>query len=105
MFESVFAISQALVGAFSLTLVRRELDKANFLSVSLVLSIVGTGTFVPLALLLTPLHSVRVEGAILFLLAGFLSPGFARLLHFRGMEKLGASTNASIFASNPLLSF
>lgn len=105
MLGSIFAISQALLAAFSLTLVRKELEKANFLSVSLVVTIVGTGIFVPLALLLSPLHSVRVEGVILFLLAGFLWPAFARLLYFRGMEKVGASTSASVFASNPLFSF
>ena len=42
------------------------------------------------------------EGLSLFLIAGLLAPGITRLLYFKGMETVGISANASIFATYPL---
>ncbi|MEM2305977.1 MAG: DMT family transporter, partial [Candidatus Methanomethylicia archaeon] len=36
--------------------------------------------------------------------AGFLQPGLVRLLYFKGMEEIGASINATIYASYPIFS-
>lgn len=104
MVDSILAVLVALIWALSVTLVRRGINKSNFLSVSLVITIVGAIIFIPLALLLTPLSSMNIHGVLFFLLAGFLQPGLTRLLYFKGMERVGASVNASIFASNPIFS-
>ncbi|RLG50176.1 MAG: EamA family transporter, partial [Thermoproteota archaeon] len=45
-----------------------------------------------------------MHGVLIFLAAGFLHPGVVRILYFKGMEEVGASANASIFATYPLFS-
>lgn len=104
MIDSILAILTALIWAVSVVLIRRGLNTSNFISVSLVITIVGAVIFIPLALLLTPLESINMYGVLLFLLAGFLQPGLVRLLYFRGMEGIGASINAAIYASYPIFS-
>ena len=54
--------------------------------------------------MLVPLNSVNPIGIVFFALAGLFVPGFARLTYFKGVEMLGASINASIFAAYPLFS-
>lgn len=103
MISSILAIVVALIWALSATLARREIDKSDFFSASIVTAIVGVTILIPLALLLTPLSSINIYGVLLFLLAGFFI-GFVRLLYFKGMEEVGASVNASIYASNPIFS-
>jgi DME family drug/metabolite transporter len=104
MVSSILAILTALVWALSIVLVRRGLDSSNFISVSLVITVVGVVIFIPLSLLLTPIESVNIYGFSLFLIAGFIQPGLVRLLYFKGMERVGASVNASIYASYPIFS-
>jgi drug/metabolite transporter (DMT)-like permease len=104
MISSILALLTALVWALSVVLIRRGLDSSNFISVSLVITVVGAAVFAPLSLLLTPIESVNMYGFSLFLLAGFIQPGLVRLLYFKGMERVGASVNASIYASYPIFS-
>jgi len=70
----------------------------------LIVTIIGNVVFWSLTLLLVPLNIISLEGVLLFILAGLLAPGLARLSYFGGMEKLGASLNASIFAMYPIIS-
>ena len=97
----------ALLGAFffglGLVLVRRGLEESNFLSATVITNLIGTIVFCILSLLLVPLNSVNPVGIVFFALAG-LFVGFTMLIYFKGMEMLGASMNASIFATNPLFS-
>ena len=104
MISSILALLTALVWALSVVLIRRGLDLSNFISVSLVITVVGVVIFIPLSLLLTPIEYVNMYGFSLFLLAGFIQPGLVRLLYFKGMERVGASVNASIYASYPIFS-
>jgi drug/metabolite transporter (DMT)-like permease len=104
MVSSILAILTAFIWALSVVLVRKGLDSSNFVSASLVITVVGAVIFTPLSLLLTPMESVNIYGFSLFLLAGFIQPGLVRLLYFKGMEKVGASVNASIYASYPIFS-
>jgi drug/metabolite transporter (DMT)-like permease len=46
--------------------------------------------------------SVNIYGFSLFLIAGFISPRLSGLLYLKGMERVGASVNASILASRPI---
>jgi drug/metabolite transporter (DMT)-like permease len=102
--SSTLAVLAALIWALSIVNIRRGLCSSNFISVSLVITIVGAAILVPLSLVSTPIESINVHGFLLFMLAGFFSPGLVRLLYFKGMEKVGASANASIYASYPVFS-
>ena len=104
MFGAVLAIAIALIWGFSTVLVRRDLDRSNYFSVSLVITVVGLILFIPLIFFSISLYSVNVYSLLFFFLAGVFHPGFVRLLYFKGMEKVGASVNAAIYASNPIFS-
>jgi drug/metabolite transporter (DMT)-like permease len=104
MLGSILAIIIALIWGSSTVLIRKDLSKSNYFSVSLVITIVGLIVFVPLTFLLVSLNSINIYGLLFFFLAGIFHPGFVRLLYFKGMEKVGASINAAIYASNPIFS-
>lgn len=83
-------------------LVRKNLDKSNFIHISLTVTIMGNIILWPLALYSTNLNTINPEGLLLFVFAGLLAPAIARLFYFKGMETAGISANASIFATYPL---
>jgi drug/metabolite transporter (DMT)-like permease len=96
------ALLSALSFGLSQILVRKNLDKSNFVYISLTVTIMGNIILWPLALTFTNLSTVNPEGLLLFVFAGLLAPGIARLFYFKGMETAGISANASIFATYPL---
>lgn len=102
MFGVVLALLSALSFGLSQILVRRNLDKSNYIYISLTVTIVGNIILWPLALTFTDLNTVNPDGLLLFLIAGLLAPAIARLFYFKGMETAGISANASIFATYPL---
>lgn len=104
MLGALLAIMIALIWGFSTVLIRRDLSKSNYFSVSLVITIIGLIVFIPLTTFSISLNSININGLLFFFLAGIFHPGFVRLLYFKGMEKVGASINAAIYASNPIFS-
>jgi len=98
----------ALLGAFlfasGVVLVRKGLVEANYLSALMIINLIGTIVFWIFSLLLVPLNSVNPISILFFALAGLFAPGLGRLTYYKGMETLGASINASIFATYPLFS-
>jgi len=102
MFGVALALFSALSFGLSQILVRKNLDKSNFVYISLTVTIMGNIILWPLALAFTNLNTVNPEGLLLFIFAGLLAPGIARLFYFKGMETAGISANASIFATYPL---
>ncbi|TET27040.1 MAG: DMT family transporter [Candidatus Bathyarchaeum sp.] len=102
MFGIALALLSALAFGLSQILVRKNLDKSNFVYISLTVTIIGNIILWPLALYFTNLSTINPEGLLLFIVAGLLAPGIARLFYFKGMETAGISANASIFATYPL---
>lgn len=102
MFGVVLALLSALSFGLSQTLVRRNLDKSNYIYISLTVTIVGNIILWPLALTFTNFNTINADGVLLFVIAGLLAPAIARLFYFKGMETAGISANASIFATYPL---
>jgi uncharacterized membrane protein len=102
MFGVELALLSAMSFGLSQILVRKNLDKSNSLYISLTVTIMGNVILWPLALIFTNFNSVNAEGLWLFIVAGLLAPGIARLFYFKGMETAGISANASIFATYPL---
>ena len=102
MFGIALALLSALAFGLSQILVRKNLDKSNFVYISLTVTIIGNIILWPLALTFTNLSTINPEGLLLFIVAGLLAPGIARLFYFKGMETAGISANASIFATYPL---
>jgi len=102
MFGVALALLSALSFGLSQILVRKNLEKSNFVYISLTVTIMGKIILWPLALTFTNLNTINLEGLLLFVFAGLLAPGIARLFYFKGMETAGISANASIFATYPL---
>lgn len=102
MFGVLLALLSALSFGLSQTLVRKNLHKSNFLYITLTVTIMGNIILWPLALAFTDLNTINPEGILLFIIAGLLAPGVARLFYFKGMETAGMSANASIFSTYPL---
>jgi DME family drug/metabolite transporter len=102
MFGVALALLSAMSFGLSQILVRKNLDKSNYIYISLVVTIMGNVILWPLALTFIDLSTVNFEGLLLFVFAGLLAPGIARLFYFKGMETAGISANASIFATYPL---
>jgi drug/metabolite transporter (DMT)-like permease len=98
----VLALLSAMSFGSSQILVRKNLDKSNFIYISLTVTIMGNIILWPLALTFTNLNTVNPEGLLLFVFAGLLAPAIARLFYFKGMETAGISANASIYATYPL---
>ena len=98
----VLALLSALSFGLSQTLVRRNLDKSNYIYISLTVTIIGNIILWPLALTFTNLNTINPDGLLLFVIAGLLAPAIARLFYFKGMETAGISANACIFATYPL---
>lgn len=107
MFEAVMlpvilALLSSVAFAASQILIRKNIEESNYLNVSLTVTIMGNIVLWPLALLFTDFNNLNPEGILLFSIAGFLAPGVARLVYFKGMKTVGISANASIFSTYPL---
>ncbi len=100
----VLALLSAMAFGFSQILVRRKLDESNFVRISLAITIMGNILLWPLALILTNLKTINFEDVMFFVVAGLLAPGIVRLIYFKGMEDVGVSANASVFATYPMYS-
>jgi DME family drug/metabolite transporter len=98
----VLALLSAMSAGLSLILVRKNLDKSNFVYISLTITIIGNIILWPLALTVTDLSTVNPEGLLFFVFAGLLAPGIARIFYYKGMETAGISANATVFATYPL---
>jgi drug/metabolite transporter (DMT)-like permease len=102
MFGVLLALLSALSFGLSQILVRKNIHKSNFLYITMTVTIMGNIILWPLALAFTSLNTINPEGILLFIIAGLLAPGVARLFYFKGMETAGMSANASIFSTYPL---
>jgi len=100
----VLTLLSALAASLAVVLVRKRLDESNFFSVAFVITIIGNTILWPLALVFANLRAVSLYGVLLFVIAGVLAPGIARLLYYKGMKVVGVSINASIFAAYPMYS-
>jgi drug/metabolite transporter (DMT)-like permease len=100
----VLALLSAMAFGFSQVLVRRKLDESNFFFISLAITIMGNIILWPIALILTNLRTINFEGVLFFVVAGLLAPAIVRLIYFKGMEAVGVSANASVFATYPMYS-
>ncbi|NIM45501.1 MAG: EamA family transporter [Nitrososphaeria archaeon] len=102
MIEAALAILAALFWSVGIIIIRKGLEKANFFSAILVITIIGTIFFGVLTLLLVPLNAVTFWSVLFFAFAGLLAPGLGRLFYYNGMSRLGASINASVFTTYPI---
>lgn len=103
MLAQLLAILAAFILALGVVLIRKNINKENFFSFIIIISIIGNIVVWPLILIYPPRDLSR-DALIIFIIVGFLHPGIARILYFSGMMNVGASINASIFAIYPLIS-
>ena len=100
----VLALLSAVASAFSVVLVRRNSARSNSFNMSLVITSVGAIVLWPMALVVLPQESINYSSFLLFALSGSLSPGIVRLFYYKGLRRLGASVNSSVFSIYPLYS-
>ena len=100
----VLALLSAVASGFSIVVVRRNSAGSNAFNISLIITLVGMLVLWPLAFLLMGQETINVAGLVLFGVSGFLSPGIVRLFYYRGLRKLGAAVNSSVFSIYPLYS-
>ena len=104
----MISIVSALLAASALgltaVLIRTRLDESDFFSIASVITVTGNIILWPLALLFTNFRTINLEGLLFFVIAGILAPGIVTLLYVKGMEAVGVSVNASIFAIYPMYS-
>ncbi|MFA5364668.1 MAG: EamA family transporter [Candidatus Bathyarchaeia archaeon] len=102
----MIGIALALLSAFSFglsqILVRKKLDKSNYVHISLTVTIMGNIVLWPLAILFTDFTEFNPTGLLLFIIAGALAPAISRLFYFKGMQTAGLSTNATVFSTYPI---
>ena len=104
MIGAVLALLAATASGASVVIVRRNSARSNSYNMSLVITGVGMIILWPLAVAAMWQEQITVAGVMLFALSGFLSPGLVRLLYYRGLGRLGASTNSAVFNIYPLYS-
>lgn len=102
MFPVVLALLSSVAFAASQILIRKNIEKSSYLNVSLTVTILGNVVLWPLAILFTDFNQVNPAGILFFLIAGFLAPGVARLVYFKGMKTVGISANSTLFSAYPL---
>jgi drug/metabolite transporter (DMT)-like permease len=104
----MIGIALALFSAFSwgiaTVLIRQKLKKSNIISATAVSTVISGLIIWPLALLFTNLETVSFEGVLFFALAGLIAPGITNLIYNKGMDVVGVSVSASIFATYPMYS-
>jgi DME family drug/metabolite transporter len=100
----VLALLSAVASGFSIVVVRRNSASSNAFNISLIITMVGMLVLWPLAFLMMGQETINVAGLVLFGLSGFLSPGIVRLFYYKGLRKLGAAVNSSVFSIYPLYS-
>ncbi|MEM1514452.1 MAG: DMT family transporter [Candidatus Bathyarchaeia archaeon] len=100
----ILALITAFIYGLSVVLIRERISESNYLSVAVVLSLIGNIILWPLTLTLINLRNVNIQSIPFFIIAGIFSPGIGRIFYYKGMEKLGVSINASIYATYPLFS-
>lgn len=103
MISIVLAILAALSYSLSAVTVEKNLGRSNFISAVMVITVIGNLILWPSTLLLVPLSNINLTSILFFIAAGIMAPGVTRLFYYKGMEKVGVSINASLFATYPLV--
>ena len=80
----------------------KRISESNTLYASLSITLIGGLLIWPLALISIDFSRVDLMGVLVFAVAGILAPGLGRLFYFAGIERLGASITASVWATFPL---
>lgn len=100
----ILSLLTAFTYSLSIILIRERIDESNYLSIATALSLIGNIILWPLIPAFTNLRSINIQSIPFFIMAGIFAPGISRIFYYKGMELLGASINASIFATYPLFS-
>ncbi|MEM3403846.1 MAG: EamA family transporter [Nitrososphaeria archaeon] len=103
MIEIAFATLASISLASSVVDIKRGLQKTDYISCSIVISVVGLIIYFPITLLFTDFNKLDYGSLMLFAIGGLLSPGLVRLFFFKSIEKVGALVTTSIMPSQPII--
>ena len=100
----VLAILSAFSWAIAIIFIRKNLHESNIISATAVSTVISALIIWPLALLFTNFNTISFESILFFALAGFIAPGITNLIYNKGMDVVGVTVSASIFATYPMYS-
>ena len=100
----VLALFSAFAWGMATVLIRQKLQESSVLSATAVCTVISSFIIWPLALLFTNFYAINLESIFFFGLAGAIAPGITNLLYNKGMNVVGVSVSASIFATYPMYS-
>jgi len=104
MLGEIITLLSALISGASISLVRKRINDSNPINSAFITILVGNVFLWPITLAVTDFSNMSADGILYFIIAGIFSFGIVRLLYFIGIEKVGASINASIWATFPIYS-
>jgi len=99
----ILPLLAALAFSFAVILIKKS-DEAVPIPTAFTITLIGFAIFWPITILFTNLEAINLEALVYFAVAGILHPGIGRLLYYRGMDVVGVSVNASVFATYPMYS-
>lgn len=105
MLSECLSILAASTFAAGIVLIRVSLEKVSYISATVFISFFGFLFFTIInffRLLEYPQVYWNPYGFSLFFIAGIFSPALVRLIYYKGIDCLGVSINASVFAIWPL---
>jgi transporter family protein len=101
----VFALMTAIAYGLDNFLIRKGLIHTPYPIVAAFITLtINFSFFVILSLIFIPFEFLKLNLIYLFIIAGILAPGFARLLSYKGLEILGMSITTPIINAESLFS-
>ncbi len=98
----ILAVCAAVCFAASSILIKRGLEESDTHTGVIVSLAVNVTVLWVVLLITTPLSLLLNAAVFIFIIAGFLAPGIARLLRFESFDRLGVAKTAPISATTPL---
>jgi len=104
MIDIFLAILAAFFLASSVVDIRKGLQRMDYISCSMIITLIGLILLLPITAIFTDFHYINYGSTALFIIGGILSPGLVRLFFFKSIEKMGAVIMASIMPAQPIIS-
>lgn len=80
---------------------KKAIERTNPTSAMLVVTLVGSIIFLLISFFTIPLHYLKSEALLYFVIAGIFSPALVRWLYFISLDRIGPSVSSSILATGP----
>jgi DME family drug/metabolite transporter len=101
MLAAILALSSSFFISITTILMKKAIERTNPTSAMLVVTLVGSIIFLLISFFTIPLHYLKSEALLYFVIAGIFSPALVRWLYFISLDRIGPSVSSSILATGP----